>query len=194
MCEIALYKGGVFMNSNSKYPMNVETANCRRNKDCGCKHPSGNKVIFRSNYGNLGPLDVTFTEGTPLQTFNLPIASVTIDTTCEDVKNIVIEFTGILNVTTIIAATSILTFNLFRICSDMRTSQLVSTANYFAADILGGVTTSHTLVFRFPFSDDDCKDCCSYVLELANIYNIDGGTLTYAINGILSALGLVSAG
>lgn len=180
------------MNSNSKYPMNVETANCRRDKDCGCRHPSGNKVIFKTNYGNFGPLNVTFTDGALLQTFNQPIASVTIDTTCVDVKNIVIEFTGILNVTTIFAATSTLTFTLFRICSDMRTRQAVSTVNYFAADILGGVTTSHTLVYRFPFSNDGCKDCCSYVLELTSINNPDFGTITYAINGILSALGIVS--
>lgn len=181
------------MNSNSKYPMNVETANCRRDKDCGCRHPYGNKVIFKSNYGNLGPLDFTFDDGASLLAFNLPIASVTIDTTCEDVRNVIIEFTGILNVTTNFAATSTLTFTLFRICSDMGTRQAVSTVNYFASDILGGVTTSHTLVFRFPFNDDDCKDCCSYVLEFTNIYNIDGGTRTYAINGILSALGIVSA-
>jgi len=181
------------MNSNSKYPMDVETANCRRDKRCSCKYSSGNKVIYKSNYGNLGPLDVTFADGASLQDFNLPIASVTIDTTCEDVRNIIIEFTGILNVTTTVSATSTLTFTLFRICSDMGARQAVSTVNYFVADIPGGVTNSHTLAFKFPFNDDDCKDCCSYVLELTNIYNLDFGTITYAINGILSALGIVSA-
>jgi len=181
------------MNSNSKYHMNVETANYRRNKDCGCKHPSGNKVIFKSNYGNLGPLDVTFDEATSLQALNLPIASVTIDTTCKDVRDVVIEFTGILNVTAATSVTSTLTFTLLRNCSDTGASQPVSTFNYFVAETTSGFTNSHTLSYRFPFNDDGCKNCCSYVLELTSIYNLDFGTITYAINGIFSALGIVSA-
>jgi len=172
------------MNSNS---------NSIRKRDCDCQHPFGNKVIFENSYGNLGPLDVTFADGALFQTFNQPIASVTIDTTCKSVRNVVIEFTGILNVTTTVSAFSTLTFTLFRICGDMGISQPVSTVSYFVADSAGGVTSSHTLVFRFPFRDDDCNDCCAYVLGLTNIYNTDFGTITYAINGTISALAIVSA-
>lgn len=180
------------MNSNSKYPLHGDASTCRQDQDCDCQHSSGNKVIFESSYGNFGPLDVTFAEGATFLTFNQPIASVTIDTTCLNVKNVVVDFTGILNVTTTVAATSTLTFTLFRICNDMRLPQPVSTVNFFVADTTGGVTTSHTLAFRFPFRNDECKDCCTYVLELTNISNLDLGTITYSINGTLSALAIVS--
>ena len=180
------------MNSTSKYSLHGDTSICRHDQDCDCQHPFGNKVIFESNYGNFGPLDVTFVEGDTLLTFNQPIASVTLDTTCLHVKNLVIDFIGILNVTTTVAATSTLTFTLFRICNDMRVPQPVSTVNFFVADTTGGVTTSHTLAFRFPFGNDICKDCCTYVLNLTNISNLDLGTITYSINGNLSALAMVS--
>jgi len=180
------------MNSNSKYPLHVETSNCKQDQDCDCKHPFGNKVIFESSYGNFGPLDVTFVEGDTLLTFNQAIASVTIDTTCLNAKNIIIDFTGILNVTTTVAATSTLTFTLFRICNDMRLRQPLSMVNFFVADTTGGVTTSHTLAFKFPFRNDECKDCCTYILDLTNISNLDLGTITYSINGTLSALAIVS--
>ncbi|MEL7658475.1 MAG: hypothetical protein AAGU75_21495, partial [Bacillota bacterium] len=98
------------MNSNSKYPLHEETSVYRQNRDCDCQHPTASKVIFESNYGNFGPLDVTFALDATLQTFNQPIASVTIDTTCLNVKNVIIDFTGILNVTTTVAAISTLTF------------------------------------------------------------------------------------
>ncbi|MEL7597980.1 MAG: hypothetical protein AAGU01_07240, partial [Clostridiaceae bacterium] len=70
--------------------------------------------------------------------------------------------------------------------------QPVSMVNFFVADITGGVTASHTLAFKFPFKNDVCNDCCTYVLELTNISNIDFGTITYAINGTISALAIVS--
>lgn len=179
------------MSADSKYPFPVET---RRNKNCDCHHSMGNNVIFKSNYGNLGAIDVTFTEGTSTQTFNQPIASVTIDTTCENVKNIIIEFVGILNVTTTVSATSTLTFTLFRMCNGTETPQPIASTAFFVADIFGGVTTSHTLVFKFPFSNDCCEaGCCTYILDLTDIFNLDFGTITYAINGTLSALAIVSS-
>lgn len=181
------------MNLDSNYPMHEEAVNFRRDKDCDCKHPPGYKVIFEINYGNLGPLDITFVEGASFQTINQPVGSVSIDTSCDTVRNVIIEFTGILNVTTTVAATSTLTFTLFKVCNDIGTSQPLSTVSYFVADSTGGVTTSHTLVFRFPICTDDCLDCCTYVLELSNIYNLDLGTITYAVNGTLSALAIVSA-
>lgn len=180
------------MDLHSKYPLNIETSNHRKDQDCECQHPLGNKVIFESSYGNFGPLDVTFTEDATLLTFNQAIASVAIDTTCVNVKNLLVEFTGILNVTTTVSAISTLTFTLFRICNDMRFPQPISTVNFFVADIDGGITASHTLAFRFPFRNDVCKDCCTYVLELTNISNLDLGTITYSINGTFSVLAIVS--
>jgi len=190
---ITLYKGGIFMDSNSKYPLHGELCNCKQDRDCKCQHPFGNKVIFESRYGNLGPIDVTFAEAATLQALNQPIGSITVDTACEEVKTVVIDFTGILNVTTTVAAISTLTFTLYRICSDMRTRQPVSTVNFSIADTTGGLTTSHTLAFKFPFKNEECKDCCTYVLELINISNFDFGTITYSINGTLSALVIVSS-
>ncbi|HVI40343.1 MAG TPA: DUF4489 domain-containing protein [Anaerovoracaceae bacterium] len=181
------------MNSVSKYPLHEETSICKQDRDCDCQHPKGNKVIFESSYGNFGPLDVTFAEGAQLQTFNQPIASVTIDTTCLNVTNTIIDFTGILNVTTTVPAESTLTFTLFKICNDMRTRQPVSTVNFFVADIPGGEIASHTLAFKFPFKNNDCKDCCTYILELTNIFNLSPGTITYSVNGTFSALAIVSA-
>lgn len=180
------------MDSNSKYPLHEKTSNFKKDQDCDCKHPFGNKVIFESSYGNFGPLDVTFVEDETFITFNQPIASVAIDTTCLNVKNVVVDFIGILNVTTTVAAISTLTFTLFRICNDMRFPQTISTVNFFVADTEGGVTTSHTLALRFPFRNDDCRGCCTYVLDLTNISNLDLGTITYSINGTLSALAIVA--
>ncbi len=182
------------MELNSKYPLHGEVPNSKQHQDCDCQSAFGNKVIFENSYGNFGPLDITFAEGEQLQTFNQPIASVTIDTTCVDVKNVIIDFTGILNVTTTVAATSMLTFTLHRICSDRRARQPISTVNFFVADTTGGVTTSHTLAFKFPIRDDNCCGCCTYVLELISIFNLDFGTINYAINGNLSALAIVADG
>lgn len=170
------------MNSNSKYTKD----------DCKHKCPSGNNVIFENCYGSLGPLNFTFSEGNSFQTFNQPIASVSVDASCKNIKDIIIDFTGILNVTTTVSATSTLTFALYKICDNTKSSQPVATVSYFVADIFGGVTTSHTLAFKFPFCNNDCDDCCSYVLELANIYNLDFGTITYDVYGNLSALVLIS--
>ena len=182
------------MNSTSKYPLNEETSICKKDQDCDCQHPKGNKVLFESSYGNFGPLDITFTEGVLIQTFNQPISSVTIDTTCLNVTNTLIDFTGILNVTTAnVAATSALTFTLFKTCTDRRMRQTVSTANFFAADPVAGATASFTLAFKFPFKNNDCKDCCTYILELTNISNQVAGTITYSVNGTFSALAIVSA-
>jgi hypothetical protein len=180
------------MNSRSKYPLNGDSLIDRQDQNCNC-HPRGSKVIFENNYGNLGPLDVTFAEGLSNQTISQPVASVTVDTKCLDCANIIIDFTGILNVTTTISAISTLTFTLFKLCDDMRMRQPVSTVNFFVADIAGGVTASHTLAFKFPLNSRDCNDCCTYILELTSIYNLDFGTVTYAINGILSALVIDSA-
>nr|WP_315020493.1 DUF4489 domain-containing protein [uncultured Aminipila sp.] len=181
------------MELNSKYPLHGEVLTSKQHQDCDCQSTFGNKVIFENSYGNFGPLDITFAEGNLLQTFNQPISSVTIDTTCVDVKNLIIDFTGILNVTTTVAATSTLTFTLYRICSDRRPRQPISTVNFFVADTTGGVTTSHTLAFKFPTKDENCNGCCTYVLDLISISNLDFGTINYSINGNLSALAIVAA-
>lgn len=181
------------MNSIPKYSLDQENSIYRQDKGCDCQHPVGKKVIFESNYSNFGPLDVTFAEGTLNQTFNQPIASVTIDSTCLECKNILIDFTGILNVTTTTAATSTLSFTLFKICDGMRARQPVTTFNFFVADLTGGLTASHTLVFKFPCENNECNDCCTYILELGSVSNLDFGTVSYSINGTFSALAIGSA-
>jgi hypothetical protein len=176
------------MNSCSKYPLHDETSKCRKDEDCGCGHPCPQGAIFEYSFSNFGPLDVTFVEGLSTQIFNQPIASVCVDTTCLDCARVIIDFIGILNVTTTVSATSTLTFTLYRIGNGFRTPQPVATFNYYVADITGGVTTSHTLAFRYPAPAGDCNGRCTYILELNSIYNLDFGTITYAINGTMSAL------
>jgi hypothetical protein len=180
------------MNSISKYPLHEENSINRQDQDCDCQHPKGNKVIFQSSYSNFGPLNVVFTDAALIQTFNQPIASVTIDTACLNVTNTVIDFTGILNVTPVnTAANSTLIFTLFKTCNDRRIRQSVSTVNFFVVNN-AGATNSFTLAFKFPFKNNECKDCCTYILELTSIFNADPGTVTYSINGTLSALTIVA--
>lgn len=180
------------MNSNSNCFLNKKNSNHKQCQDRDCQHPLGNKVLFESSYGNLGPLDVTFSEGASFLSIDQPIGRVTIDTTCVNVKNVIIDYVGILNVTTTVPATSTLNFTLYRSCNDQEMRQAISMISFLVADIDGGVTTSHTLAFRFPLGDDICNGCCSYVLELTNIFNLDFGTITYQINGVLSAMAIVS--
>ena len=181
------------MNSHSKYSLHEETSNRGKDEDCDCKHPAPRGVILETEYGNFGPLDITFALGTSTQTFNQPIASVTIDTACLNNADVLIDFIGILNVTTTVAATSTLTFTLSKICNGYITPQTIATTNFFVADVTGGVTTSHTLALRYPLKNDDCRDCCTYVLALSSIFNLDFGTITYAINGTISALAIDSS-
>lgn len=180
------------MNSNSKYPMHDKDMNCGKDKARDCRHPVPKGVILETGFGNLGPLDITFAEGEQFQTLNRPIASVTIDTTCLKCADILIDFIGILNVTTTVAATSTLTFTLFRICSGFSSPQPIATTNFSVVEATGGVTTSQTLSFRYPFKSDNCGECCTYVLDLTSIFNLDLGTLTYAISGTMSALAIDS--
>lgn len=179
------------MNSESKYSLNQENSIERQDKDCDCQHPIGN-VIFKSNYSNFGPTAVTFEQGALIRTFNQPIASVSMDSTCLNCPNILIRFTGILNVVIDTTASSALSFSLVRICNGMKMRQPLTTFNFFVADIAAGVTNSHTLAFEFP-TDNNCNDCCTYILELTNISNLDFGTITYAINGTFSAWAIGSA-
>lgn len=168
------------MDSKSKYSLHGG----KKDKDCDCRKCD---VILESNYGNFGPLDVTFVGGeTP--TFNQAIASVTVDLSCINCANILIDFTGILNVTTTVPATGALTFTLFKTCRRQMTRQPLATFTFFVADTTGGVTTSHALAFKYPSRNDHCQDCCTYTLELNSISNLDLGTITYSINGTLSAL------
>jgi len=108
-----------------------------------------------------------------IPTFNQPIASVTVDLSCIENANILLDFTGVLNVTTTVAATCALTFTLFKTCRRQRIRQALTAYTFFVADGFGGVTTSHTLSFKYPMRNDHCQDCCTYTLELTSISNLD---------------------
>lgn len=176
------------MNSNTGYSLYNEASKDRQDQDCNCKEQKDKDVMLKFNSGNFSPTDVTFAEGAMTQTFNQPIASITVNTTCLDCTNTLIDFTGILNVTTAVSATSVLTFTLFKVCNGFSGRQAVTTFNFFVADIAGGVTASHTISFKYPSKGDECGDCCTYILELTSISNLDFGTVNYSINGIISAL------
>lgn len=183
------------MNSIYKYNLDKETSinEQHRNYNSDCQQLLPTQVILKSNYSNFGPLDVTFTLDSLIQTFNQAVANVTIDTTNLNCPNLLIDFTGILNVTTTVSATSSLVFTLFRYCKEMRIRQPVTTFNFFVADITGGVTVSHTLDFVYSSQNDNCKDCCTYILELTSISNVDLGTITYFINGTITAFAVESS-
>lgn len=187
-----ILKGGIFMNSHSKYPLIKKTSSHKkREEQCNCK-ALVKKMIYELNYGNLGPVNIIFTANISTQTLNQPIASITIDTSCLDCPDIIIDFNGILNVTPIISANSTLTFTLYRVCSNVINRQEVATFSFNVADTFGGVTASHTVSFRSFTKKNECNDCCTYVLELTSIANIDLGPITYAINGTISALAIES--
>lgn len=176
------------MDEKSKYPLYGKTSVNKKSHDCDCREKRACDVILESRYGNFGPLDVTFVEGEATPTFNQAIASLTVDLSCINSANILLDFSGILNVTTTVPATGALTFTLFKACRRQRNRQSLATFTFFVADGFGGVTASHTLAFKYPLRNDHCQDCCTYTLELNSISNLDFGTLTYAINGIFSAL------
>lgn len=177
------------MDSESKYPLHEENSKRKKGKGYDCPKCKACDVILESNYGNFGPLDVTFADdAVGIPTFNQAIASVTVDLSCIENANILLDFTGVLNVTPTVPATGALTFTLFKTCRRQRNRQALATYTFFVIDAFGGFTTSHTLAYKYPIRNDQCQDCCIYTFELNSISNLDFGTLTYSINGILSAL------
>ena len=180
------------MNSNSEYFTSRESACGKQDRYYNCKDREANKVLFKSAYGSLGPLDVTFAEGLTGQAINQAIASVSIDTNSLRCADIIVDFTGILNVLPTVPATSTLVFTLYKTCRGFVARQPVATFNFYLSDMFGGFPVSHTLAFRYPAKNDCCDECCTYTLELSSISNIDLGTITYSINGILSVLAIES--
>lgn len=174
------------MNSNSEYLPSRGCAN-----DRPCKRQEANKTLFRSAYGSIGPLELTFAEGTTTQVINQAIASASIDTSrLNCCTNLIIDFTGILNVLPTVPATSTLVFTLYKICRGFVVPQTVTTFNFFLSDMFGGFPVSHTLAFKVPTSNDCCDECCNYTLELTSISNIDLGPVTYTVSGVLSIMAI----
>ena len=137
--------------------------------------------------------NITLLVGNVLQSFNLPIASVIIDTTCLCNPKLSIDFTGILTVTPLTGiALSTFTFSLFRICEGSSSPQAVDTFNLDYKNLFTALPVSDTLIFKYSPCDYQCKDCSGYILELTSVSNASLLTANISITATLFALAVES--
>lgn len=188
------------MNSKSKNRSDEGTS-YRQPPKGRCAHSAPDRIFLTSNNGSLGPLPITFITTVLSQTINQPVASITIDASGFKDPIVQIDFTGILDLTTFTAlANATLNFTLFRSCRETGLQEPVATFSFYVVEQTGGVTSSHTLVFKYISPSDGCEDncacegCTTYTLQLDSIFNLGIGTLTFFINGTISALVVDSGG
>ncbi|WP_312653892.1 DUF4489 domain-containing protein [Aminipila sp.] len=158
--------------------------------DCNnCFNTLPEKLLLKCSNGNIVLNNLTLLGGNTIQNFNQPIANVSIDTACFCNPELLIDFTGILTVTPLDStAVMTFTFTLFRICEGIRTPQAVSTFEFNYTNIFPPYPDSRTLIFEYSPCDDQCKECCTYILELTSIYYLFPVTTNISINGTLCAL------
>jgi len=181
------------MNSNiyEKNQIYDKYYDCEKN----CIHPTPGKLFLKHTNSNITTHIINLTTPPLTQTFNQPIASVTIDTTSLCKQKFLINFVGILTTTstTQIALTS--TFTLFKICKESRIRQPVATYNFNVVDLIPPFSNSQTIMFNYSPCDDQCDGCCTYVLEFTrlsgNTFFPSLGSIT--INSKLSILGVDSS-
>ncbi|WP_312650283.1 DUF4489 domain-containing protein [Aminipila sp.] len=134
--------------------------------------------------------NLTFTVPNYLITLNQPIAVINLDTTLMKKPKLRLKFTGILNIVTMnIGVTPTLYFTLFKLCKGSRVRTPVTTFA-FTNIIANVVSNSETLNFEYSPCDENCFECCTYIIELTSITNGgQPGTMTLSINnGTFSAL------
>jgi len=180
---------------NSLFKLDINEKNQIYDCDKNCIHPTPGKLFLKHTNSNITTHIINLTTFPLTQTFNQPIASVTIDTTCLCKPKLLINFVGILTTipTAAIALTS--TFTLFKICKESRIRQPVATYNFNVVDIISPFSNSQTIKFNYSPCDDQCDGCCTYVLEFTrvsgNMFFASSGSIT--INSTLSVLGVDSS-
>ncbi|WP_312653888.1 DUF4489 domain-containing protein [Aminipila sp.] len=184
------------MNSLFKLDINEKNPICNKYYDCNknCIHPTPGKVFLKHTNNNLIKNQINLTTPPYTQTFNQPIASVTIDTACFCKPKLLINFVGILTTTTKSFLVLTNTFTLFKTCKDSKILQPVATYNFNVINTVASFPNSQTIKFDYSPCDDPCEDCCSYILEFTRVSSIFAGSSgSITINGAFSVLGVDSS-
>jgi len=154
-----------------------------------CFHTLPEKLLLKCSTGNIFLNNLTLSVGDSIQIFNQPIANVSIDTACLCNPALLIDFAGVLTVTPLNnIAVMTFTFTLFRICEGIRAPQAVSTFEFNYKNIFSPYPDSRTLIFEYSPCDDQCKERCTYILEITSISYRVPLTTNISINGTLCAL------
>lgn len=183
-------QGDISMNSLSNCNCDKKVPNHDQHDDCDnyCKHPLPGKALLRCNNGNFGTTNVSLLIPPFSQTFNQPIASVTIDTTCLYRKKILVDFAGILTSRLVVGLfTGTLIFTLFKTCKESRVRQSVITFTFNFLSLLSA-PEDRALNFEYSYCEDQCDDCCTYTLEMTNISSETPTSVELSINGTLCVL------
>lgn len=184
------------MNSLSQCNNNKKSSLYNKHDDCGkdCTHPVPGKAILTCSTGNFST-NINIVFPSTLQVFNQPIASVTIDTACLKCPSILIDFAGILTSTptqpfNLLSITA--TFTLFKICKESKIRQPIDTYNFNILNITQ-FPDSQTIKFEYAPCDDQCEDCCTYILELTRVTTAFGNsTGTISLTGTLCVIAVNS--
>lgn len=149
---------------------------------------SGNALLsVKSN--KFYSRNLTFTAPNLLNTLNQPIAAVNLDTSLIKKPKLLLDFTGILNIVpvdTTVDAT--LYFTLFKLCKGSIARTPLTTFT-FTNNNFFIYPNSETLKFEYSPCDENCFECCTYILELTSVSNPFEGTFNLSINkGTFSVL------
>jgi len=165
---------------------------CSYKCDTRRDHTIPGPAILKCNCGNFGLTRLAFEDQTPIE-LKQPIASVTIDTACLHCPTIKVDFNGILSVITDDDEfTYTFNFTLYRVCkcSGHREALQSFVVPFIPADIYGDSTG---LSFVYAQCDDQCKDCCTYTLELTSVSPEDSDLeISFSVNGTICALAVDS--
>lgn len=163
--------------------------------DKNCAHPAPGKIFLKRTNSNTTTNIINLAVPPFTQTFNQPIASVTIDTTCLCKPELLIKFKGILTTTAIALMTFTSTFTLYKICKKSKIRQPVATYNFNLVDVVP-FPNSQTIMFDYTPCGDQCEDYCTYILEFtraSSSSNLGGASGSITISSTLSVLGLDSS-
>lgn len=163
--------------------------NCH--EEFGCKpfrhHPEPGDALLRANNGSLN------TSVTTLATLlnpvvNQPVASVTIDTACLRSPSILVNFSGTLTSSAILAVNTTFNFTLYRVCKCSGFREQLSSFSVAQTLAAASIPTSTGLSFAYTQCNNDCEDCCTYILELTSVNALLATTITVNVSGVLSVL------
>ena len=170
-----------------KLPCNINEISCIEKQ-----HSVPGNIILKTNYGSLGSTTLDFTNITSL-TLNQRIAKTKIDTTNMRNSKLLIDFTGILNLTATLIGIYTFNFALTMTCKNNKVKQTLTTFAFKFSNKLISSVDSRTLKFAYSPDNDLCEDCCCYALELTSIQTSNNPVFTFSINsGVISILAIDS--
>lgn len=175
------------LNSNEK--SSIYDKHYKFNKNCN--QTQLGKMLLKCNNGNLSAVNINLVNPNFTQTFNQPIASITIDTACLCNLKLLLDFSGTITTITNSFMTLTNTFTLFKTCKTSIIRQPIATYNFNIINTSSPLPDSQTIKFQYSPCDDQCEDCCTYTLELTRVSSIfSGSSGSIFINGKLCAMAI----